>query len=108
MLRSSLDLQPEAEAVAHDAHGGTAGLAALHRSADSGTALTSPWNNWTVEVLEDSFTVTASGTVLSEGDIFHVSRTGEWNFIAWEAPHPALPGGRLWISDAAGLRAFNP
>lgn len=100
--------EPEVAAPLRDSHGGTAGLAALHRSADSGTQLTSPWNGWTIEIQDEAFTISAEGTHLSTDDYFHVSRSGEWNFIAWEAPHPVLPRGRLWISDEAGLRAFTP
>ena len=39
---------------------------------------------------------------------FTVRRTGDWQFLAWEAPNAKIPGGRLWISDDAGLRAFEP
>jgi len=40
--------------------------------------------------------------------VLTVRRTGNWEFMAWEAPSAELPSGRLWISDGAGLRAFRP
>ena len=39
---------------------------------------------------------------------FAVLRSGEWSFLAWEAPREGLPSGRLWVSDAAGIAAYQP
>ena len=38
---------------------------------------------------------------------FAVGRSGEWSYVAWEAPSARSPRGRLWLSDGAGLRAFE-
>ncbi len=66
--------------------------------------LESPFTSWRVEVRPDHYLVRRTGS--SEG--FTVRREGNWQFVAWEAPHALLPGGRLWISDGEGLRSFLP
>ena len=33
-------------------------------------------------------------------------RTGDWVFVAWEAPKAMVPNGRLWVSDEKGLRSY--
>lgn len=84
--------------------GSDAGLALLRR-ADGARRLDSPWNGWSVAVTAEVFRATRDGE--PDGG-FAVRRAGEWVFLAWEAPHGKLPGGRLWVSDEAGLRAFEP
>ncbi len=41
-------------------------------------------------------------------DRFAVRRSGDWVYVAWEAPRSDLLRGRLWISDEAGLRGIEP
>ncbi|MDP6539657.1 MAG: DUF4388 domain-containing protein [Planctomycetota bacterium] len=84
--------------------GHDAGLAVLRRRADAERRLRSPWNGWTVRVEEEAFLAQRPGS--DEG--FAVRREGEWSLLAWEAPSARLPGGRLWVGDGAGLRAFTP
>ncbi len=85
--------------------GSSAGLEVLRRALGGERSLRSPWGPLGVEVTPEVYRVTESAT---GQDLFYVSREGEWNYVAWEAPHAQLPSGRLWISDGAGLRAFVP
>jgi hypothetical protein len=75
----------------------------LRRSADSASELVSPWNGWIVAALPAEYRVTTP-----EGLGFSAERTGEFVYIAWEKPKALVPYGRLWISDAAGLRSYVP
>jgi hypothetical protein len=77
----------------------------LRRSAAQTPQLDSPWGDWTVEVGATHFVVRHRG---QSAVAFSARRDGEWNYIAWEAPHSKLRGGRLWVSDHAGLRGFEP
>ena len=38
---------------------------------------------------------------------FSVLRKGAWQFLAFEPASESAPGGRFWLSDGAGLRAFR-
>ncbi len=78
-------------------------MAVLKRSVDRGQSLESPWNQWVVQVLEDEYQVSAPN-----GRGFTVSRSGEWVYLAWEAPKALVPEGRLWVSDSAGVRSYVP
>jgi len=75
----------------------------LRRSAGSGTELAAPKTGWTVTVHEVEYRV-----VSPDGQGFSAQRQGEWNYVAWEAPKALVPLGRLWISDAGGLRSYVP
>ena len=91
-------------AVEADAlRGSLAGLEVLRRGAGGAEALDSPWTSARVEATEDAFRIVDRD---SGEELFFVRREGDWTYLAWEAPHTLLPNGRLWISDAAGLRAF--
>ena len=88
----------EPAARVHDA-----GLACLRRSIEAGSALSSPWSQGTLEV-------TAEHYVLRRGDgstVFAAKRSGEWNYLAFEAPNARAPRGRAWVSDASGLKSFD-
>ena len=37
-----------------------------------------------------------------------VERTGEWIYVAWEAPKALVPNGRLWVSDESGVHSYVP
>ena len=39
---------------------------------------------------------------------FSVEVVGNWAYVAWEAPNAKSSAGRLWISDDAGLRGYEP
>jgi len=99
------DENRKAPQIERDSHGADGGLAVLRRSAREGIELASPWKSWGVRVNDDAFEVTSGDD--SERS-FTVSRDGDWHYLAWEAPSRGLPEGRLWVSDANGLRAFKP
>jgi hypothetical protein len=75
------------------------------RDAGRGATHDSPWCPWTVEVHDEVFLVRERA---QGGRSFCVRRQGEWSYLAWEAPNVRAPLGRLWISDGAGLRGFEP
>lgn len=79
------------------------GVEILRRSAGNARELTSSWSQWRAEVTEDQVRVTAP-----DGRGFSADRVGEWVYIAWEKPKALLTHGRLWISDAGGLRSYVP
>jgi hypothetical protein len=78
-------------------------LGILRRSAGAASALVSPWNGWTVTVMDGEYRV-----VGPDGRGFSAERAGEFVYLAWEKPKALVPHGRLWISDAAGLRSYVP
>ena len=78
-------------------------LEILRRSAGAAALLVSPWNNWTVVVEDGEYRVTGP-----DGRGFSAERAGEFVYLAWEKPKALVPHGRLWISDAAGLRSYVP
>lgn len=84
----------------------TAGMEVLRAPAAGGERrLDSPWTGWTVEVKDEVFLVRHRD---ERKNGFAVHRQGDWNYIAWEAPHGMLPTGRLWVADGAGLRSYVP
>lgn len=85
--------------------GSEAGLAVLRRAGAAFAEHDSPWTDWTVTVQDEVYRVHPKGDA-EKG--FAVLRRGEWTFLAWEAPHARLKGGRLWVSDDEGLRAYTP
>jgi len=101
------ELTPSAEQPANTAQAPSpahdAGLACLRRSIESGSALGSPWGQGTLEVSGTYYTLRRADG--SSG--FAASRTGEWNYLAFEAPSARAPRGRAWISDGSGLKAFD-
>ncbi|MCC7013453.1 MAG: DUF4388 domain-containing protein [Planctomycetes bacterium] len=84
--------------------GHDAGLVVIRRSANEATALASPWTAHEVQVLAENFAVRRPKTTEV---LFSVRRVDEWNYVAWEAPTARAPRGKLWISDGAGLRAYD-
>lgn len=108
-LKPELSPLPEAGAtlkpIVRDA-GSDAGMAKVaQRDVNRGASHDSPWSDWTVEIGEEFFSVRPRG---ASNVAFHVARRGDWSYLAWEAPRGAAKNGRLWISDGAGLRAFEP
>jgi hypothetical protein len=81
----------------------TPSMEVLRRSAGAKTRLVSPWNEWSVAVLGDEYRITAP-----DGRGFSAQRSGEWIFVAWEQPKALVPQGRIWVSDADGLRSYVP
>ena len=108
-------LKPNIESAAQSAdrvsyderyrHGVDAGMSVARRGSDLSDRLSSPWTEWVCQVGEEVFRVFETS---DPGGGFAVHRQGEWVYLAWEAPHADLPGGRLWLSDGAGLRAIVP
>ncbi len=88
-----------------DARGTLGGMAVLHRGEGGKNRLDCPWTKWTVELKHEIYRIYPVDTPEAG---FAVRRDGDWSYLAWEAPTPALPQGRLWISDAAGLAAYLP
>lgn len=87
-------------------HGSDAGLSMMrHRDVTSSSTHDSPWCNWTVEIRDQVFFVHERS---EKGRSFSIRRQGDWYYVAWEAPNVRAPLGRLWTSDGAGLRAFEP
>lgn len=83
--------------------GSDAGMALLRRNALE-RKLASPWAPWSAAI-EGEFVVARS----QDGrETFSARCQGQWNYVAWEAPNSKIPRGRLWLSDGAGLRAFEP
>lgn len=101
------DVTPPPDTTSEDdlAHGSSSGLSVLRRRTSSSTTLESPWNDLAVDVEKDIYTVHAKN---SKDPLFIVQRSGEWTYVAWEAPHMQIPQGRLWVSDGKGLRGFLP
>jgi len=108
------DVTPPDEAGAVDAgdedfmFGPSAGLEILRRRSGASRVLASPWSEWVVSIDEGYFTVTKDVEKDEEAVHFRVRRRDPWAYVAWEAPNSRLPNGRLWVSDAAGLRSFEP
>jgi hypothetical protein len=75
----------------------------LRRSASSGAILTAQATGWSVEAQDEFYLVSAP-----DGHGFTARKSGDWGYMAWEAPKALLPLGRLWVSDAAGLRSYRP
>jgi tetratricopeptide (TPR) repeat protein len=87
------------------AAGSDCGMAVLRRRTADKQLLHSPWAPWSVEVGEKEFIVRYKD---SDERGYAVRRVGDWVYVAWEAPKAKASEGRLWISDGAGLRAFEP
>jgi tetratricopeptide (TPR) repeat protein len=85
-------------------HGSTVGMAIVRSGIDSNDIFPSPWTDWGVQITPRAYRVANSKSDSS----FVVRPSGDWLYVAWEAPRAALPTGRLWVSDAEGLRAFVP
>lgn len=100
---TSIEVTPEERSAGR---GSDSGMAILRRSdVERGDGHDSPWSEWTVNIETDFFVVRERE---KGGRAFFVRRQGDWSFIAWEAPHSRIPLGRVWISDGAGVRAFEP
>lgn len=81
----------------------TPNVAVMRRGVGASAELVSPWNQWRVVVGESEYRVTAP-----DGRGFSGERLGDWVYVAWEGPKALVPYGRLWVSDAFGLRSFVP
>lgn len=88
-----------------DRHGTRGGAEVLHRGDAGRNVLDSPWNSWRIELLDEVYRISTSD---DPGEGFTVLRDGDWSYLAWEAPTPELPNGRVWISDGAGLAGYLP
>ena len=99
------ELSNLADPARQDDLGDDAGMVVLRRRAEQGKSVASAWTPFSAEVFDDHYKIRWKGR---PEPVFTVRRTGDWYFLAWEAPNARIPGGRLWISDDAGLRAFEP
>jgi tetratricopeptide (TPR) repeat protein len=81
------------------------GMAVLRRQADGATRLEPAWGAWSVEVAGAHYLVRHADE--PERD-YSIEARGEWAYLAWEPPDARLAHGRLWVSDDAGLRAWEP
>ena len=95
----------EGEVRAEDRLGARSGLAVRRRSEAGQHPFDCPWIGWQVTVEEDAYRIRPLDAPTAG---YTVQRDGDWSFLAWEAPGPGQPGGRLWISDGAGVRAYLP
>ena len=85
--------------------GPSSGLEILRRRSGAARVLESPWSDWVVTVDDGHFTVSIEDSTKPQ---FRIRRQDPWAYVAWEAPNSRLPNGRLWVSDGAGLRSFEP
>ncbi len=93
------------ELPADAALGSSAGLSVLRQGERDARHHDSPWSEWSVEIRPEVFRVRPTSNPQAG---FAILRSGEWSFLAWEAPREGLPSGRLWVSDAAGIAAYQP
>lgn len=80
-------------------------MAVLRRQANGPARLEPSFGPWSVEVDGAHYLVRNSAEPARD---FAVEVRGEWTYVAWEAPDARMPHGRLWVSDDAGLRAWEP
>lgn len=96
--------RPQAKISEQDRYGTKVGMSVLLRSEGAKRIHESPWTDWRVELQDDVYRVTKKG---DEDTGFAVLRQGDWSYLAFEAPSPSVPDGRLWISDGGGLAAYS-
>ncbi|MEM8710851.1 MAG: hypothetical protein AAGG01_07860, partial [Planctomycetota bacterium] len=109
-LRPSLDDQTNGSAFSEgEARYGFEGLFSVLRPDGSPNpairAATWDGSGWTVEVHDEHYRVFEDGR---EDGAFHIARTGDWSYVAWESPARKEDHPILWIADHGGLRAFLP
>ncbi len=88
-----------------DQRGALGGMEVLWRGDAGRRELESPWTDWGVQLEDETYRVRQAN---DEESGFTVRRQGDWSYLAWEAPTPVFPAGRLWISDGSGLSAYQP
>jgi len=86
-------------------YGATSGFQVARRRNGESGRLASRFYEWTVEVRPEAFVAFPNA---DETLGYSIEREGEWEFIAWEAASGRAPMGRVWVSDAAGVRSFVP
>ncbi len=115
VVEDAADAVVQAEPVQNaPAPAAESGLSILRRRSTAASRFDSPWGPYTVRVEAEAYVLDA--TVKDEKDAAGartqmratVRREGDWNYMAWEAPNVTIPHGRLWISDARGLRSYTP
>ncbi|MFT7667685.1 MAG: hypothetical protein ACI8X5_000368 [Planctomycetota bacterium] len=85
-------------------NGNSVGMAVLYRGEGENKIHSSPWTDWSVDLLPNVYRIYKNDDPVNG---FAVMRSGDWTYLAWEAPSPDVPTGRLWISDASGLAAYT-
>lgn len=96
--------RPKAKIAESNRYGTTVGMSVLLRGEGARRILESPWTDWRVELQDEVYRVTRKGD--RQGG-YAVARHGDWSYLAWEAPSPSAPEGRLWVSDGGGLTAYS-
>lgn len=86
-------------------YGAEGGFAVARLRAGHQGEFACPWGPWVVRAEEEAYVVHPVGRPT---DGYTILRHGEWAFLAWEAAAQGAPQGRLWVSDAAGVRAYVP
>lgn len=103
---ASEDAAHVAEAAAREPRAdGKGGMAVLRRQANGPVRMETGFGPWSVEVSGAHYLVRHSGDPARD---YSIEARGEWAYLAWEPPDARLPNGRLWVSDDAGLRAWEP
>ncbi|MFT7680255.1 MAG: tetratricopeptide (TPR) repeat protein [Planctomycetota bacterium] len=83
--------------------GSESGMQVVRRRENQLEPFKSRFGPWLATIDDQGVVITAED---GEQDGFIVLRQGEWEFMAFEPASPSAPGGRLWLSDGRGLRAF--
>lgn len=84
--------------------GAESGMQVVRRRNGQLDVFSSRFGPWDVTFEGDALLVSAR----DEGPGgFSVLRRGQWEFLAFEPKSDSAPGGRLWLSDSGGLRAFD-
>ena len=79
-------------------------FALLRRSSADKLHLDSPWNDVSIDVADGRCRLGKKGEAAGG---YSIDLAGDWVFVAFEEPGPT-PRGRLWVSDARGLRSYLP
>lgn len=83
--------------------GSVSGMQVVRRREGQLEPFKSRFGPWQAIVDDQGVVVTALD---GQKDGFIVLRQGEWEYMAFEPAGPSAPGGRLWLADGRGLRAF--
>ena len=86
-------------------YGADSGFQVARRRSGASTTLECQWNDWVVDVLGEAMVVYRQG---QRDAGYSILRQGEWEYLAWESASVLARQGRLWVSDAGGLRSFVP
>lgn len=83
--------------------GSESGMQVVRRREGQLEPFKSRFGPWLATLDDQAVVVTADD---GRKDGFIVLRQGTWEYMAFEPASPSAPGGRLWLADGRGLRAF--